>query len=325
MAVSLVPYSHGVTVADLIERCAGHLYGLQRVSLNQLNGALTTATTTVTMADSMDGVRAGAYIEVDTEEMYVRSTTGQAATVRRGMNGSVATIHTDTSLVRVEPRFAQVKILQALRAEIESWPFSVYARYVGELSVGSTTRAVDVAGLAGVDGAQLLAAQRNPLASFDSVWPTIPAARLTRRQDGVSFPSGYALEFPNYGGNMGQRLWGYDDIGTITNFSAFTALVRVKARFNTSIFTSGTDVGQVLGMPLALAEIAPVGAAAKLLMTRDIPRTDAAAMGRSRPTEEVHVGDATQTARALLAYRDGLLAEAAKSLFLSEEGFRLET
>lgn len=327
MTLSLVPYSHGLTVGDLIARTEKNCYGLQRTELNSLATTATTAATTMTMADSMAGVRAGAYIEVDSEEMYVRSADENTliATVRRGMNGTTAAQHTFDSLVRVEPRFSQQAIIQALRADIASWPSTVYARYVGELSVPSTTRGVDVDGLAGVDGAQLIVAQRAPLYLFETVWPTIPSARLSRRQDTAQYPSGYALEFPNYGGNMGPRTWGVDDIGYVQNFSAFTALARCKAPFNLSIFSTGTDVGQVIGMPLTVAEIAPIGAAARLLMTRDISRTDANAMGRSRPAEEVKVGDATQTARALMQFRDSLLAEAAKSLYLSEEGFRLES
>jgi hypothetical protein len=37
------------------------------------------------------------------------------------------------------------------------------------------------------------------------------------------------------------------------------------------------------------------------------------------------VGDATSTARSLLQYRDTLLAEASKTLYLAEEGFGLQT
>jgi hypothetical protein len=326
MSLSLVTYSHGLTVADLIARCEANLYGLQRTEINSLATTATTTATTMTMADAMSGVRAGSFIEVDQEECYVRSadTNTLIATVRRGMNGTTAAQHGFDSIVRVEPRFSQQHIIQALRADIASWPTTVYARYVGHLPVASTTRGVNVDGLAGIDGAQLIAAQRAPLYTFETVWPTIPNARLTRRQDTAQYPSGYALEFPNYGGNLGPRTWGIDDIGYVQNFSAFTALVRCKAPFDLSIFSAGVDVGQVIGMPLTVAEIAPVGAAARLLMTRDIPRTDTSAMGRSRPAEEVHVGDATQTARALLQFRDSLIAEAAKSLYLSEEGFRLE-
>lgn len=325
MSVALVTYSHGVTVGDLATDTEGSLYGLQRAALNDLDGSVTTAATSLTFTDSADGIRAGAYIEVDDEEMYVRSVSGSVATVRRAMNGSTAAAHDDGALIRVEPRFSRNRILSALRAEIESWPGTVYARYVGTLDVASTTRTLDISGLAGIEGAQLISAQRSPLAAYEQTWPTIPNARLTRRQVTGSFPSGYALEFPNWGGNQSANYWGWDDWGTIVNVSAFTALVRVKARFSTSIFSSGVDVGQVMGMPLAVANIAPIGAAARLMMAVDVNRTDTLAKGRSRPAEEVRVGDATSTARSLLAYRDSLLAEASRTLYLSEEGWGLQT
>ena len=325
MSLSLATFSHGLTVEDLIDRTIGHLYGNQRTALNVLDASMTTATTSMTLTDSLDGIRAGAYIEVDDEVMYVRSATGAVATVRRGMLGTDAAAHVDESLVKVEPRFRRQQIIQALRAEIESWPFTVYARYVGEVSVGTSVRGVDLAGLAGVDGAQLIAAQRSPLESNQTVWPTIPSARLERRQDLTDYPSGYALVFPNFGGNIGvtDRDWPYGYM--VSNVSSFTARVRVKARFSTAIFSAGTDVGQVMGMPLACAEIAPVGAAARLVMTQDVARTDTNAYGRARAAEEVRAGDATSAGRSLLQWRDRLLDEAAKSLFMSEDSWVLQT
>lgn len=320
MSLTLVTFSHGVTVNDLVDRTTSMLYGLDRTELNQLNGAITDTATTLTFADSLNGIRPGAYVEVDDEDMYVRSTSGATAVVRRGMNGTTAASHDDVSLVRVEPRFSRSRIVQALRADITSWPSSVYARYLGTLDVGSNVRGVDVDGLAGVDGAQLLAAQRAPVGGLDTPWPTVPGARMVRRQATANFASGYALEFPNFGGNQGGRWWGWDDWAGIVDTSTFSVQLRVKAPYNTAVFSSGTDVGTVLGMPLAVAEIAPYGAAARLMSTRDIARTDTSALGRARIADEVHVGDQTSTANALWARRDYLLAEAAKSLFLSEDG-----
>lgn len=323
MSLSLVTFSHGTTVGDLIDKTDSHLYGNQRTGLNQLDSAMTTATTSMTLADSLDGIRAGAYVEVDDEVMYVRAATAPTATVRRGMLGTDAAAHADDSLVKVEPRFKRGQIIQALRAEIESWPFTVYARYVGDVSVGTSVRGVDLAGLAGVEGAQLIAAQRSPLESNSTVWPTIPSARMERRQDLTQYPSGYALVFPDFGGNSGvtNMDWPYGYVAS--SVSSFTARVRVKARFSTAIFSAGTDVGQVMGMPLACAEIAPIGAAARLVMTQDVARTDANAYGRSRAAEEVRAGDATSSGQSLLRWRDKLLDEAAKSLYLADEGWYL--
>lgn len=322
MTIQLVTYSHGTTVGDLITMTEDHLGGAQRAGLNMLDAAIDADDVTVPLADSLDGIRPGAYIEIDDEVMYVRSVSAPNATVRRAQLGTTAAAHADESTVRVSPRFRRDQIRKNLRAEIESWPFSVYARYVGDLTASLGSRGVDMSGLAGIDGAQLVAAQRGPFGD-EAVWATVPGARLVRSQDLTGFPSGYALVFPDYGASRGGAWRDPYDGAVLTVGSSFSLRVRVKARFNTSTFASSTDVGMVLGMPYALAAIAPVGAAARLTAFTDIARTDTTAMGRSRPAEEVRAGDATSVSRALMDMRDRLLAEVAKSHFLSDEGWAL--
>lgn len=276
------------------------LYGNQRTQMNRLNGAMTTVATSMTFNFDADGIRPGAYAEVDSELMFVWSVAGQVATVQRQMLGTTAAQHTDLSLVRVEPRFLMVEMLEEIIKEIRSWPTNVYRRYVGDLSITASQDAIDMAGLSGVAGASLLRAQVSPETAREEKWLRIEGARMERRQQSTSFPSGYGLIIPS-------------DLP-----NARTLQVTVKVPFSDATLAVGADFGSI-GLTNDLVDIIPWGVVGRLLLTRDVARTDANAQGRSRPAEEVRTGDAVSVGRAMLEQRDQLLVEAANRL-TAEDG-----
>jgi hypothetical protein len=300
MAVALQTSTLGRTPTSLQPTIERYLYGNQRTQLNRLNGAMTTAATTMTLGFDLDGVRPGGYVEVDSELTYVWSTSGQVATVQRGMLGTTAASHVDLSVARIEPRFLQVEMLEEINKEIRSWPTNVYRRYVGDLAITAAQDAIDLDGLSGVLNAQLLRVQRSPDTAREEKWLRMEGARMERRQQSAAFPSGYALVIPS-------------DIGF-----ARTLRVVVRSPFSGTALAVGSDFGSV-GLTDDLVDIIPWGVVGRLLMTRDVARTDANAQGRSRPAEEVHAGDAVNVGRAMLQTRDQLLVEAANRL-VAEDG-----
>lgn len=310
MSLALVTYSHGKTVGDLVTETLRLMRGNQRDQLNRLDAMATTGATELLVGFALDGIRPGAYLEVGDELMFVWQTQGYAtAVVQRAMEGTTAAQHNTSSMVYVEPRFPRAYVLQALKDEIASWPGNVYARYVGELSVGTGVTTVDAAGLANVEGASLLYAQRSPWSTDTESWPALTGARLLRMQDTTDFPSGYAFHA------LGPVHATWDEVA-----SSYTVRVRVSAPFDLSTWTTATDLGD-LGLPAHLLDIPAYGAAARLLSGRDIVRTDPNAQGRSRPAEEVRTGEQTQISRALWEFRNQRLAEAAKT-YLADDGWR---
>lgn len=300
MALALQTSVLGRTPTTLQPDIERKLYGNQRTQLNRLNGAVVTAATTMTMGFDMDGVRPGAYLEVDSELVFVWSVAGQVATVQRQMLGTTPTSHADQSIVRVEPRFLMAEMLDEIVKEIRSWPPNIYRRYVGDLSIGASTNAIDVDGLSGVDNAQLLRVQVNPSTTTREKWLRVDGARIERRQNTTSFPSGYGLAIPS-------------DLGT-----ARTLRVVARAPYSNITLAAAADFGS-LGLTNDLVDIIPWGVVGRLLLTRDVARTDANAQGRSRPAEEVRPGDAAQIGRAMLQERDRMLNDASNRL-MAEDG-----
>lgn len=300
MALALQTSVLGRTPTTLLPDIERKLYGNQRTQLNRLNGAVVTAATSMTLGFDLDGVRPGAYAEIDSELVFVWSTSGQAATVQRGMLGTTPASHADLSVVRVEPRFLQAEMVEEINKEIRSWPVGVYRRYVGDLTISATQNAIDADGLSGVTGVGLSRVQMNPSSTTLEKWLRVDGARLERRQNSTSFPSGYGLVIPNEPGN------------------GRTLRVVARAPYSDVSLAVGADFGSV-GMTGDLVDIIPWGVVGRLLMTRDVARTDANAQGRSRPADEVHSGDAVQVGRAMLQVRDELLVEAANRL-VAEDG-----
>lgn len=291
----------GRTPTTLVPTIERMVYGNQRTQMNRLNEAGFDSTETdLTFEFDADGIRPGAYLEVDDEVMFVWSVAGQVATVERGMLGSTAAAHDSGAIVRVEPRFFRVELAEQIATEIRSWPTNVYARAVGSLSAGAAIDAIDLMGLGDMAGLSLLRVQHRPTTAVSQRWNRLDSVRLERRQAETSFGSGYALVLPAA-------------LGTPS-----TLRIVLRAPFDTANLTPTTDLGDV-GLTNDLVDIIPWGVAARLLMTRDIARTDANPQGRSRPAEEVRTGDATQVGRALMQERDRLLAEAANRL-LAEDG-----
>lgn len=300
MALALQSSVLSRTPTTLLPQIERKLYGTQRGQLNRLNGAVVTAATTMTMGFDMDGVRAGGYFEVDSELCFVWSVAGQVATVQRGMLSTTPASHSDLTVVKVEPRFLTTEILDEINTEIRSWPTNVYRRYVGDLSVAASVNSLDLDGLSGVPSAGLMRVQANSGNTLDERWLRVDGARMERRQNSTSFPSGYGLVLP---AEYGQ---------------ARTLRVVVRSPFSEVNLAASADFGSV-GLTNDMVDIIPWGVVGRLLMTRDVARTDANAQGRSRPAEEVRPGDAAQIGRAMLEQRDAMLAELANRL-LAEDG-----
>ena len=300
MTLAAITSTLGRTPATLIPAIEQYLYGNQRTQLNRLNGAITTTATTMTMGFTAEGVRGGAYVELEDELVYVWSVSGLVATIQRAMLGTTAASHADLTLARVEPRFLRAQMNTEIANEIRSWPSNIYARYAGDLAIGASVNAIDVAGLSAVPGAHLLRVQLSPTDTTDERWSRFDNVRLERRQQTATFASGYALVVPG-------------DIG-----KAVTLRVVCRAPFIVGSLASGTDFGS-LGLTNDLVDIIPWGVAARMVLTRDIARSDSNAQGRSRPAEEVRPGDAANVARMLLTERDRLLTEASNRL-LAEDG-----
>lgn len=287
----------GRTVAEMITDLETHLGTSRRSQLNKVNGAVGSGDTTVTFEHTSGPLRPQTYVEIDDEVMFVWSVAGQVATVERGQRGSTAAAHADNSLIRIQPRFTRVDMLKALRQDITAWPTSVFAVMRGTFTVGAHDRSIDLDGVDVTEGLRLLRFEREVSDGTGNPtrWSTIPGAHLVASSNATDYPSGWSVSWPQEYCTAGEYQ------------------LTIGGPFKTTPFTSATDVGAI-GLTASMLDIAPFGAAVRLLFPREIERTNDAALGRSRLAEEVPPGHASRTAQELLGLRDRRLAEEAKRL-----------
>jgi hypothetical protein len=271
-----------VTVENLVNRVYTHLEPSSFGYLNRLASDITdiTSETLVVERDNQAAaIKAGAYICVDIEVMYVwdYDPTTKTVTVQRGMLGSVATTHDTGALIQVQPRVSKYDVLVQLRDDIRSWPPSLFVPTTAELTEGTTSRGYDLAGIGEVIR-PLRVRVTDPSATSPhdaSGW------RYVANADPSDYPSGKALVFDNPATSAVQFVY--------------------AAPFDTLVFDLDTPLAQV-GLTEHQYEIPVLGAAARLV--REAPRTDTRAQGQSRLAEEVPPMHLTNTSKSLMKMRD---------------------
>ena len=303
MAIDTFPSALGVTVSQLAnEIMRDSLRGTRRPALNRLDSALTTASTEISLEfPDINPLKPGSVIEADDELVYVWDGEGGGpGTIQRGWEGTTAASHTEGTVVSIDPDYPRASVYAAMREEIQSWPGSLYAVAHGNITIGSTTNAIDLDGLLGYAGVRLLELRRSP-ASGDSYsrresWPKISGAHLVPSSNLTAFPSGYALNLPT-------------DLG-----EAHTLRVTVGYRFPVGTFAAATDLGSVVGLHRGLLDIVKIGAAARLVTPKAIARVDTGSLGRSRPAEEVATRDILAVGGGLWQLRANRINEEVRNL-----------
>ncbi len=122
--------------------------------------------------------------------------------------------------------------------------------------------------------------------------PVIMGAELETTIGDTGYPDGYALRF------------------TTPEWTSITGnvVVILGAHFQTATLGGSVDVG-TLGLVRSMCDIAAIGAAVRLLFPVEVDRSDSTALTRSRVAADVPPGAASQTAQAMLAWRDRRISE----------------
>jgi hypothetical protein len=275
-------------VSQLIEETKRHLYGSHRMSINRLAAGIVAGDTTITLEfDIVDAVR-GALLTIDDEILYIISSNAASkqATVIRGFMGTTAATHALAALVEVNPRFPRIYIKRALQQEIDSWGTRLFKVSASNISFSSTTRTYDLGVTNFID-----------VLSIDFTPYTGRTTRsnpyrwtISRDLDATLYASGSAVEF----------LGDYPTSGT--------ARVRVSQKFDVSSWTDATDV-ESLGLSTSMLDIPPIGAAWRLMSTKEVGRTNMQAQPEPRRSEEVPAGHMASVAAQLKKLRDDRIEE----------------
>lgn len=285
------------TAADWVAETKRHLLSGHVEERNRLSADITSGATTLTLEFQVSGVARGTLLEIDLEVMYVWEVSGTTLTVERAQEGSVAAAHLDGATVRVKPRFYSFAILKALNDELSDLSSPVNGLYrvlTADFDYDSQYAGYDLSDVTGAATLLDVLEVRAKTAGTDRYWPVLSDFTVARGVDATVFPSGVAL-FLHEGGYAGEPL-----------------SIRYKASFG-SLAALSDDVSTT-GLPATAYDIPPLGAAARLVMGRDVKRAFTESQPEPRRAEEVPPGSSLQAARGLLALRQQRIAAEASRL-----------
>ncbi len=283
------------TVAGHIQTVRRLLLGAHRPEFNVLDGAIDADDTSLSFLYAPMGIGHASYLAIDSEILYVFAVQGQSVTVMREALGTTAATHADGAIIECNPRFPDALILDEMRAEIDSWPRSVYRADAVDLTVPTNTTTVDLDGITGL--IDVLEVFRKPVTSIDDRYPSIPFT-AKRQMSASDFASGVALSLDR----------------TPAAAQAVDLRVVCAVGFDTSTFEAATDLQADVGLSAGLEDALKYGVAWRLLVGREVKRTFTEAQGEPRHAEEVPPGHSTSTAQAFRVIRDKRLAEEATRL-----------
>lgn len=281
------------TVAALIEETRAHLMGAHTVQLNKLSTTMNTSVASVVMDYDTSFIARGSTLCIGDELMYVwaLNPATRTATVERGYLGTTAAAHTAGDLIESNPRFPTPMIRAELKKEIASWDQRIWTTTEVEIAIGATERTVN-----------LTSAPANFLHVLRVRTP-VSSTVLTPRNLDFRVERGY-----------GDYASGTALILNQTLGEAQTVSVLYATPFVLTTFTDATDLVDDIGIPSSALDIPPLGAAWRLLSTREVSRTNIESAPEPRVAQDVPAGHIIQTARQLKQIRDERIGEEGRLL-----------
>lgn len=288
---SPVDPSAAYTVGDMVQDTLVHLDASSRGLFTVTDSAITETGTTLLLEQPYPTLEVGDYLSIDDELMWIRAfneDTG-VATVFRAMRGSTRTAHGAGTLTEINPRFPKYQVKEALRREIRSWPVELSNVVEVELTTAENTRGFDL-GSDYPDFYQVLSASIGPSPWGEPGDRWYPLGFVVQRN--VSdFASGVGIMFDRF----------FEDSRTIS--------LQLATPYVTTVFEDATEVEGTIGISPEIWDIAPIGAAARLVGPREVGRTDTRGQGESRRAEEVPPMHMSQTADKLWRFRNTRISE----------------
>lgn len=277
------------TVASLVIQTRQRLMGSIVEHVNVLGTAIADkVATTVVLADDVAGISRGTVIEIGAEEMYVRTVdpTTKTLTVLRGWNGTAASSHTAGKPVWIAPSFPASQLTQAVIDEVAALNgTSLYSFETVQFSLDGTTQLFELE-------------TSRPVAYIHRAWfqnqnSHRPAdVELRRDVDPDVFGSGTAIQVLG-GGLRGDTL-----------------RVTLARHFGVPRSASDDVESASIGLTPAITPVIPVGAAHRMILSKEAQRLNPDASHGSRRAEEVQPGSIAFLGRALQRQKEDLLEQA---------------
>lgn len=285
------------TCADLIQQAkTDYLLAGVRDQRNKLAAAYTAAGTTLTMTYDLGNIKQGATLAIGLNVFYVWAAdpVTKVVTVQGGFDGSTDVNAANGAEVIVNPRYTDFQIFRALNqtvAAISSPAVGLFRVVQGDFAYSGAVSGYPLTGITDLPG---IVEIRYVLPGYDD-----RVSRLSR--------SSWRLE----------RTEGATDSFTVRLFAGSaesfgqTLTILYKAGFAT--FTATTTTTASISLPDSMIDILPMGAALRLLNSKEIQRNDLNAQGSGRKASEVPPGAAGAAPNWLRRqYADRIHEEAAR-------------
>jgi hypothetical protein len=276
-------------VSDWVARTRGYILNGLQEERNKLASAYTKGSDTLTFTYPLGGIQPGARISAGLNTFYVWAVTGNTATVSAGEDGATDQDLDADTIVRVRPRFTDHEILDVLNDDLRdlSSPYNgLYAMSEFEFTYQSAFTGFDL------DATDLISVYEVRYEDVGSMktWPRLSTNdfRVVQNAPTSDFPSGNAL-----------FIYGSAQSGNA---------VRVLYKGNFTTLNSLSSGVRLSGLPDSAWDLPPMGAAVKLMASREIKRNLTESQGDTRRASEVQAGAVANSYRGLAAIRASRIA-----------------
>lgn len=269
------------TLDAMVEETVGHLRAFSADQSQKTSLTTTMSTVDLTfMAADPDRINGG-LVEIDEELVEVSEVDGLSGLVTiypwaRAQQGSVAATHAIGARITVAPRWPYARVKQAINSTLKSlWP-DLFAVVVDESNTTSPTTVTY----------PLPAACRRILdirwnsPGTPVYWAGVRGWRLDLAADPATYPTGVAVDVP-------EAMWP-------------GRTLKVTYAAEPTAMTSGSqDFATTTGLPDSVSELVVIGAAADLVVTSDLARTQSFTLEHSARLDTQTSGAAVAAARYL--------------------------
>lgn len=260
---------------------------------NKLSAGINATTTSVVATYDLDGLRPGTVFEIDSEMMYVwSSTTGsKTLTVERGFNGTTAATHSAGAIITVNPRFPRAQILEALNDELADLSSPMHGLFQIKTLDYDYNGSDEFINLPPVTDIIDVVSAHVRIKSDE--YQQIRRIKLVRDLPTEDFSSGYAIRFEQDCPQGSLR-------------------IVYKAPFS-QLTSEGQNLFSFAGLPTSCEDIINLGVQIRVMSPRELKRNFTESQGDTRRAEEVGSGAITNSIQNLVRLRrDRITAEAAR-------------
>ena len=316
------------TIGDLVDRVyREYLEPVDKVeSYSYLTGGITdTTTTTVGYANDMfsteeeDALDAGAILEINQELMFSKAlnTVTNEITVERGARGTTATTHDAGDVIKIAPAFPRKNVFEAVSDQIKNLYPTLFAVETIELTASTGYKLLGTHGSDG-DTYNYLVAPLKAISQYTD-WQS-GSDQTGLKYNGVAIEM---IDLPNpftyTDDTQTERTKTYTtgpDVVHAVQFVGISAGHTVYVTFKKK-FVAPTNESTTLtsvGLETEYEPIVMAGAAAQMLVGKDIKQVDARYITEQMAASNYPVGSSNTISGSLLRYQQLLIQQARSNL-----------